>query len=303
VPRLHRSTQQLGAEVKPPAATPTATPAPAPASAGPAASDRFSAAVVSVNTLLKISEVVAAIAAEGAAKPKGAPVPAANVVDWGGAEEYGRDNYFITEDSAPAKLGSSLGWLMQLDGDNLRNAMLNAPWVKAVIPIRIGKEREAINWLRQAHVEGNEGLDATYASVPTDPPELQSTAGHPVTVLDALNILSEKIAAFDRETRSPVMPNPADAEDPRNHFAGSMPTEAVFESGFYPLKGGVRFDDSGTSPTIFSQWLEILPTDQIAAVEVEYDPVTLQVRGVAQPPRVPNAPAPAVPPGPPVAPP
>jgi hypothetical protein len=36
-------------------------------------------------------------------------------VGWGGLEEFGRDNYYITEDSDPAKLGSSLGWLMQLD--------------------------------------------------------------------------------------------------------------------------------------------------------------------------------------------
>ena len=27
------------------------------------------------------------------------------------------DNYKITEESAPAKLGSSLGWLLQLDGE------------------------------------------------------------------------------------------------------------------------------------------------------------------------------------------
>lgn len=290
VPRLHRSTQQLGEEVKPPSATPAPS-APAPA-ASPKPVTHLSASVVNVKSVLKYTEVVAALAAAGSAKPKGAPVPAANVVDWGGADEYARDNYFITEESAPAKLGSSLGWLLQLDGDNLRNAMLNAPWVKAVIPIRIGKEREAINWLRQAHVEGNDGLDATYDAAPTDPPELQSTADQTVTVLDALHILSERIAEFDRETRSPVMPNPADAEDPRNHFAGSLPTEAVFESGFYPLQGGVRFNQSGTSPTIFSQWLEILPTDQIAAVEVEYDPVTLQVRGIAQPPRAPVVPAP-----------
>src|SRR5581483_10540979 len=61
-----------------------------------------------------------------------------------------------------AKLGSSLGWLLQLDGDNLRNAFLNAPWVKAVIPIRPGKELAALNWLMHAHVEGTDGIDARY---------------------------------------------------------------------------------------------------------------------------------------------
>jgi hypothetical protein len=47
------------------------------------------------------------------------------------------------------QLGSSLGWLLQLDGDNLRNAFLNAPWVKAIIPIRPGREKAAFNWLQR----------------------------------------------------------------------------------------------------------------------------------------------------------
>ena len=104
-------------------------------------------------------------------------------------EELNRDNYYITEDSKEAKLGASLGWLLQLDGDNLRNAFLNSPWVKAVIPIRIGKERAALNWLQQAHVEGADGLDATYDAAPDDPPELQSTPDRPVTIRQALELL------------------------------------------------------------------------------------------------------------------
>ena len=47
---------------------------------------------------------------------------------------------------------------MQLDGDNLRNSILNAPWVKAVIPIRPGHEWQALEWLSAAHVEGSSGL-------------------------------------------------------------------------------------------------------------------------------------------------
>ena len=80
-------------------------------------------------------------------------------VAWGGADDLQRDNYYITEDSEPAKLGSSLGWLLQLDGDNMRNAFLNAPWVKAVMPIRPGKEEAAINWLKG--VEGMNGITDT----------------------------------------------------------------------------------------------------------------------------------------------
>jgi len=45
----------------------------------------------------------------------------------------------------------------------LRNAFLNAPWVKAVIPIRPGRERDALEWLKQSEVEGTEGLQERYA--------------------------------------------------------------------------------------------------------------------------------------------
>jgi hypothetical protein len=207
-----------------------------------------------------------------------AAIPAEDLVDWGGGREAGRDNYYITEESAPAKLGSSLGWLLQLDGDDLRNAFLNSPWVKAVIPIRLGKERAAINWLQQAQVEGTDGLDAEYVASADDPAELRGAPGHPVSVRAALDYLIDKINEFDRKARTPVTPNPVDPEDPRNHFAGSLPAETVFEHGFYPLRGGVRCDQDGTEPVIFSQWIEILPTDQIAALQVEYDPKTLQVR-------------------------
>jgi hypothetical protein len=209
--------------------------------------------------------------------PVATPIAAENIVDWGGVKELLRDNYYITEDSAPAKLGSSLGWLLQLDGDNLRNTMLNSPWVKAVIPIRIGKERAAINWLQQAHVEGSDGLDAAYVASPGDPVEIQSTPAHTVTVREALDHLIGEIQEFDQISRTTVLPNPADPEDISNHFAGSLPTEAVFEHGFYPLRDGVRFNQSGTEQVMVSQWTEILPTDQVAALEVKYDPKTLQI--------------------------
>lgn len=288
IPRLHQSTQQLGKEITPPGAEQAAGGKPAAeAASGSAVSTalaKFGPSAVSVETVLSYTETKKIIDLLPEAPLKPTPIPSEYTVDWGGAKEYGRDNYYITEDSAPAKLGSSLGWLLQLDGDNLRNALLNAPWVKAVIPIRIGKEREAINWLRQAHVEGNDGLDAHYVAAPDDPPELQSI-DHEITVLEALTILTDKIKAFDQRSRTTIIPNPADPEDPSNHFAGSLPTEAVFESGFYPLKGGIRFNQEGTDQAIFSQWMEILPTDQIVALEVDYDPKTLQVKVTPQPPR------------------
>jgi hypothetical protein len=285
VPRLHRSAQHLGEEVKPPKP-------PSGGGSGTVVSPSGEGLRVNLLTsvkdaMIRPSSLVAELLGEGA-PPAGTSIPQQNIVDWGGGRDAGRDNYYITEKSEPAKLGSSLGWLIQLDGDDLRNAMLNSPWVKAVIPIRVGKEKAAINWLRQAHVEGDDGLSAEYAPAPDDPPELHSTADHTVTVQEALEFLISEIDEYDDNARTPVVPNPADPEDASNHFAGSMPTEAVFEHGFYPLAGGVRFNQDGKEQAIFSQWTEILPTDQVAAVEVEYDPVTLQVKVAAQPPRPDN---------------
>src|SRR4029077_11201208 len=67
---------------------------------------------------------------------------AGNLTNWSDLDTR-IDNYYITEKSQYARMGSSLGWLLQLDGDHVRNAFLNAPCVKAVIPIRPGKELEA----------------------------------------------------------------------------------------------------------------------------------------------------------------
>jgi len=61
--------------------------------------------------------------------------------------------YEITAESEPAPMGSSIGWLLQLDGDCRRNMFLNSPWVRVCVPIRPSQEREAIHWLAK-HIEG-----------------------------------------------------------------------------------------------------------------------------------------------------
>jgi hypothetical protein len=264
-PRLRRSSQHLGEDPSPDP----------PVTTGVVGSELSGSMLARARPGLR--RLSSADAAAHGSSP-GTSITSENIVDWGGAKELGRDNYYITEESAPARLGASLGWLLQLDGDNLRNAFLNAPWVKAVIPIRAGKEREALNWLEQAHVEGSDGLDVDYVAAPGDPPELHSTPGTAVTIRKALDFLITRIQEFDANTRTPIVGNPADPEDASNHFAGSLPTEGVFEHGFYPLQGGVQFDQESTAQAIFSQWTEILPTDQVAALEVEYDPKTLQAK-------------------------
>ncbi|HTI08692.1 MAG TPA: hypothetical protein VL832_09050 [Puia sp.] len=218
-----------------------------------------------------------------------------DIVSWGGASDNYRPNYFITEDSAPAKLGSSLGWLLQLDGDNIRNAFLNAPWVKAVIPIRPGKEIIALNWLMKANVEGADGVKGQYQEGseeelnkiisfleefpfdPSDPRKARYTnfsrkiANDPgtffVTIEDALIYLSLTIKDKNEKANKLVIET-VDGEERRY-----LPTEKVFEHGFDPLEGGFKAE-TDKQFDLCAQWVEVLPTDQIVAVEVKYDPKT-----------------------------
>ncbi|HTN72548.1 MAG TPA: hypothetical protein VMO00_15820 [Methylomirabilota bacterium] len=215
-----------------------------------------------------------------------------NVVGWGGPRAIRPDNYYITEDSAPAKLGSSLGWLLQLDGDNFRNAFLNAPWVKAVIPIQEGHEWKALDWLSSSVVEGSDGLDALYQeSFPgeksamlalmkkytawPDPslgPRYASLDPAFFTILDAIRYLIVAIQGKQAAARQKI----ADPSDPKLSY---LPSDQVYEHGFDPLSGGFVAEADPKNPfSIFDQWIEVLPTDQIVPVEVQYDPKTgLQV--------------------------
>lgn len=194
-----------------------------------------------------------------------------DTVSWGGTQDNRVDNYYITEESAPARLGSSLGWLLQLDGDRLRNAFLNAPWVKAVIPIRPGMEQAAINWLQRLHVEGTEGLDDQYVAPPGELAKIPHTGPH-VTVRDAINHLCKEVARKHQEAMQ-VDRFPKEEINDDNRVS-SAPVEKVYEHGFYPLQGGFRARPGNEGFEIFDQWIEILPTDQVVPVEVKYDPKT-----------------------------
>ena len=94
-----------------------------------------------------------------------------------GSEPQHVDDYYVTSNSQPARLGSSLGWLLQLDGDDMRNRFLNAPWVRAVVPVRPGKEAAALEWLKNAAVEGSEGLGEKYVAEPGEAEEITEGLG------------------------------------------------------------------------------------------------------------------------------
>ncbi|MGW6505179.1 hypothetical protein [Nonomuraea angiospora] len=161
-----------------------------------------------------------------------------------------RVNYLVTEETQPAPLGSSLGWLIQEDGDERRNEFLNAAWAKAVLPVRPGHEVEALRWLAQAHVEGEAGLGLPYPVQPGDPPAYQNK-----TVGQVLELLAAELQAANTD------------------ITRTLATEEVFETGFDPLEGGFR---PAAPYEVFDQWVEVLPTDQVVAVEVRYDPKTGQ---------------------------
>ena len=177
-------------------------------------------------------------------------------VSWGGAGQR-LDNYYITDESDPARFGASLGWLLQLDGDSMRNAFLNSPWVKAVVPIRPGKEKDALAWLQQAHVEGADGLDALYDAPAVELDQIKP-GGHNVTIQDALIYLAKQVADENDKANQPA-PSPY---DPAKNV---LPTEMVYEHGFYPLQGSFKLDEDPLR--VFTQWVEILPTDQVVAID------------------------------------
>lgn len=215
----------------------------------------------------------------------GSTIGTKNLVGWTDSTTR-QDNYYITAKSEPARLGSSLGWLLQLDADDNRNRFLNAPWVRAVIPIRPGKEEAAIRWLSNANVEGAEGLDASYA-YPTEAEEITNglaekgiIASDPPTIRDAITYLSLKVTdKHEESTKTSLYPDRDGIDE--GDKVWSTPVEKVYEHGFYPLERSFRANPSeepadakSRNYQVLAQWTEILPTDQIVPVSVEYDPRT-----------------------------
>lgn len=256
-PRLHRSKQQLQQTSMP--GKDAAAPFPATGTAA----------------VLKKGLYKGIYAAENSSRGN---ILSSSTVGWGGINDNEKDNYYITEESEPARMGSSLGWLLQLDGDSMRNAFLNAPWVKAVIPIRPGKEEAAINWLKA--VEGMNGItdDVIYHS---SNPNEKDVDGNPLDgqkMIDVLMDLAKKIKKKHQDgIKTGIYPKESEVADPQLVDAGSVvtstPIDRVYEHGFFPLKGSFRAN-VGSNYEIFDQWIEVLPTDQIVPVEVKYDPKT-----------------------------
>ena len=154
--------------------------------------------------------------------------------------------------------------------------------MKAVIPIRSGKELAALNWLTHSSVEGTDGLGAFYQA--TDDQERQRIVevlrAYPWEEDDALKVRYENLGLADitlhdaiRYLAIRVKLKSRAASEPDPDEPSYLPTDKVYEKGFSHLMGG--FQAGSTKPfQVYDQWIEALPTDQIVAVEVEYNPKT-----------------------------
>jgi len=220
-----------------------------------------------------------------ASTPDGTKIDAGDVI--GGPLTSGRPNYPITEDSEPAVLGSSLGWLLQLDGDDHRNAFLNSAWVKAVLPIRPGKEKEAIEWLKRSHVEGADNFNAVEQKLNGLIAEINAKPG-PANAAQNDDNAAPDNAAPDNAAPDNAAPDNAAPDNAAPDNAAVLGSEQeVYETGFSPLAGGFRVDEAALY-SVMSDWWEVVPTDHTYAFEV--DPAKPHATGsirVKRPPRKP----------------
>jgi hypothetical protein len=55
--------------------------------------------------------------------------------------------YDVTKGGPPAKYGASINWQIPLDADARRTEFINSPLARVGIPVKRGREREAVTWL------------------------------------------------------------------------------------------------------------------------------------------------------------
>jgi hypothetical protein len=171
-----------------------------------------------------------------------------NRVSHGGVRSKRANNYLITEESEPAPLGSSLGWLVQIDADKHRNAFLNSSWVKVVVPIRRGKENHVIDWLKNEMIEGEEDLDVLYLDENKKKVQKLDENGDPIP--NKFKTIEDMLREFIETLTSNLSENEIFLQE-----------QKVFETGFDPLEAGFQIDKNAFQKC--AQWIEIIPTDQI----------------------------------------
>ena len=132
-----------------------------------------------------------------------------------------RPPYEITAESEPAAMGSSLGWVLQLDGDTRRNEFLNSPWVRVCMPMRPGREREAIGWLAK-HIEGEIGYDPGQEPLKTILQEIETIHQNQ----DALGLDGPDYVTVSSTVGAPAGPlKPENVYPVVDEFEVTVPTE------------------------------------------------------------------------------
>lgn len=120
----------------------------------------------------------------------------------------------------PAPLGSSLGWKHQLDGDERRDILMNAPWAWVGIPVKPGRESEAANFLK------------AYANVLSTDSALDNILRQMERLREAEKIVSK--LAFD-ETVTRVQKTDQIDQAPRSWLDSSTPLGKLTWRNVYPL--------------------------------------------------------------------
>lgn len=134
---------------------------------------------------------------------------------------FPRPSYQISAESEPAPMGASLGWMLQLDGDTRRNEFLNSPWVRVCMPMRPGREREALHWL-QSHLEGDVGFDIAQGALAQ---MLQAIEARRTTE-NSLGVNGPDYVAVDSTPGAPVDPlSPEGVFPVVDEFSVTVPTD------------------------------------------------------------------------------
>jgi hypothetical protein len=148
-------------------------------------------------------------------------------------------------------------------------------------------EEAAIHWLQAADVEGAQGLADQYAAVGGEAEEIANglaavglACDDPPTVGDAIRYLCVRLKDKHQEGSTESLFPDRDGIDDEDKV-WSTPIDKVYEHGFYPLERSFRAnpveppaDSHSPNFQIMAQWTEILPTDQIVPIAVDYNPVT-----------------------------
>lgn len=126
-----------------------------------------------------------------------------------------------TEDNAPARLGMGLGWRIHFDADDRRNEFLNTPSALLNLPIRRGKEADALNFLSTNRI---------YTILQQD--------------LDFVKIISNRILLEQRAQRAGLSEDSVQIDFVTPSMDENNVPEAELALALYPIKSVFDYQES-----------------------------------------------------------